>query len=460
MRARSLRARLLIGVLVLLAGGLVVSSALTYAALDRFLSRRIDQQLKDSRTPVLNELAKGEHFGGLRRSGRSVIPSGTYGELRRSSGRVVRYADDDRPVPELPTEAPGRETFLTVGSSDPGSDYRVLSTPLSDDGDVLLVALPLEEARDTLAQLLLVEALVAATVLALTGGLALWVVRVGLRPLGEIADTAGAIADGDLSHRVARAEPRTEVGRLGLALNAMLAQIEEAFAKRRESEQRLRQFVADASHELRTPLTSIRSYAEMFRRGAAERPEDLATAMRRIEEEAARMGMLVEDLLLLARLDQGRPLELKPVDLGRVVGDAVDDLRAVDPGRTVTLDAGEGVMVTGDEARLRQVVANLLTNARVHTPPGTPVHASLVTADGRAVIAVEDEGPGVEPEVAPRIFERFVRADPARTRTTGGTGLGLAIVDAIVRADGGSAHLEHRAPNGTRFVVELPLAPS
>jgi two-component system OmpR family sensor kinase len=289
--------------------------------------------------------------------------------------------------------------------------------------------------------------------------LSTWVVRLGLRPLDEIGATAEAIAAGDLSRRVDRAEPDSEVGRLGLALNAMLGQIEDAFSRRAASEERLRRFVADASHELRTPLTSIRGYAELFRQGASERPEDLANAMRRIEEEATRMGFLVEDLLLLARLDQGRPLEREPVDLLRLATDAVADARAVSPERTITLTGDAPVVVVGDEARLRQVAGNLLGNAAVHTPPGTPVHVRVMAEDGHARLDVRDEGPGLPPGVGDEVFERFYRADAARSRATGGAGLGLSIVAAVAEAHGGRARLETPPGPGAWFVVELPLAP-
>jgi two-component system OmpR family sensor kinase len=284
------------------------------------------------------------------------------------------------------------------------------------------------------------------------------VVRLGLRPLEHIGATAGAIAGGDLSRRVEPAEPRTEIGRLGLSLNAMLGQIESAFAERQASEDRLRRFVADASHELRTPLTAIRGYAELFRRGAAERPEDLVRAMRRIEEESARMGGLVEDLLLLARLDQGRPLERSTVDLVPLAADTIADLHALEPDRPVTFEHPDTLTVTGDQARLRQVVGNLVDNARQHTPPATPVHVRLAQHDARAVLEVADEGPGLPPGEAERVFERFYRADPARARATGGTGLGLSIVAAIATAHGGTVQAsEGPAGRGACFVVELPV---
>jgi two-component system OmpR family sensor kinase len=285
-------------------------------------------------------------------------------------------------------------------------------------------------------------------------------------PLERIAATAGDIAGGDLSRRVEPAEPDTEIGRLGLALNAMLTQIETAFAERAASEDRLRRFVADASHELRTPLTAIRGYAELFRRGAAERPEDLARAMRRIEDEAARMGLLVEDLLLLARLDQGRPLEQGPVDLVAVAGDALADLSAIDPARPVTYEHPAALVVPGDEARLRQVAGNLLTNARVHTPEGTAVHVRVRASDGQAILEVADEGPGLPAGEEATVFERFYRADAARARTGpsgasgGGTGLGLSIVAAIVAAHGGTVHAgSPPSGRGAYFLVALPSTP-
>jgi two-component system OmpR family sensor kinase len=238
----------------------------------------------------------------------------------------------------------------------------------------------------------------------------------------------------------------------------MLAQIEEAFAERTASEEKLRRFVADASHELRTPLTSIRGYAELFERGAKDDPEDLATAMRRIEEESERMGVMVEELLLLARLGEGRQPERTPVDLAHVVGDAVSDARATDATRTIDLEAPDGLTVIGDDHQLRQVVANLLGNALRHTPGGTPVRVRLGAAGGDAVLVVADDGPGLAPDVAARAFEPFYRADPSRARGTGGAGLGLAIVAAIVHAHGGEVGLETATGAGATFTVRLPLA--
>jgi two-component system OmpR family sensor kinase len=274
-----------------------------------------------------------------------------------------------------------------------------------------------------------------------------------------MAQTSGMIAAGDLSQRVQPHDPRTEVGQLGDALNTMLSEIERAFDDRLVAEERLRQFVADASHELRTPVTSIRGFAELFRRGAGERPADLANVMRRIEQEGERMGELVEELLLLARLDQGVPLEREPVDLALLVGAAVDAARAADPERLIDVEGESPLVVLGGESRLRQVVDNLLTNARLHTPAGTPVHVRLASEGKRLVLEVSDEGPGVPAEEADRIFERFHRLDRSRARSKGGVGLGLAIVRSVVEAHGGTVVYRPRPGGGSLFRVSLPPAP-
>jgi two-component system OmpR family sensor kinase len=326
-------------------------------------------------------------------------------------------------------------------------------------GGTLVLAIPLTEVNSTLRQLLIVEVLVGGAVLGLMAALALWLVRVGLRPLEGIGATAGAIAAGDLARRVEPADERTEVGRLGLALNSMLSQIEAAFEERRASEKRLRRFVADASHELRTPLTSIRGYAELFRRGARSRPADLAKTMARIETEAARMGVLVDDLLLLARLDQGRPLERRPVDLARVVEEAVDASRAIDPSRTIEVQGPSMAEVQGDEGRLRQVVDNLLENVRMHTPPGTTARVQLDAEQDGISLRVADTGPGLPPDAAERVFERFYRSDPARSRETGGAGLGLSIARAIVEAHGGTVTAVPADRLGASFEIRLPVSP-
>ena len=277
-----------------------------------------------------------------------------------------------------------------------------------------------------------------------------------LRPLEDMADTADAISAGDLSLRVEPAEPRTEVGRLGLSLNTMLARIEVAFAERAATEEKLRRFLADASHELRTPLTSIRGYSEVFER-AKDDPEDLELAMRRIEEESKRMGVMVEELLVLARLGEGREPEKLPVDLARVVDDCVSDARAAAPDRDIALDRAETADVLGDDHQLHQVLHNLLNNAVRHTPPEAQIRVTLAASDGYATLAVADDGPGLEPDVAAKVFEPFFRADRSRARETGGAGLGLAIVAAIVESHRGTVRLDTAPAAGATFTVTLPL---
>jgi two-component system OmpR family sensor kinase len=465
----SLRSRLLLVVLGLVAVTLTATNVVTYRALRSFLLHRVDQQLVDARDPVARQLFESSRRPFARTVPATLVPPGTYAAVLDDGGAVLRHstwdyagpaADPDRPPPSLGDGDLTRDETFTTGSTRGSGRYRVQVSGFDDEGDRLLVAIPLDDVTSTLRRLLAVEAVATSLGLALAGVAALALVRAGLRPLDDIAEVAGAIAEGDLSQRVPRAEPRTEVGRLGLALNAMLGQIQSAFEDRQASEVRLRRFIADASHELRTPLTSIRGYAELFRRGAAERPDDLAKAMRRIEEEATRMGVLVDDLLLLARLDQGRPLQRRRVDLARVAADAVDDARAATPDRTISLESPPTVMVVGDDVRLRQVAANLLANACEHTPPGSPVELRLGVDDGAAVLEVADHGPGLDADEAARVFERFYRADPSRARTGGGAGLGLSIVAAIAEAHHGTASVDTAPGGGARFRVSLPLAPA
>jgi signal transduction histidine kinase len=370
----------------------------------------------------------------------------------------------------------GRPT--TVSSADGRTDWRVLTGDLPG-GYTLVIGTDLESDEAAIGRLVRIEVVVGLIVLVLLGATGYLVVRNSLRPLAEVERTARAIAAGDLSQRVPEGDQRTEVGRLTPALNGMLGRIESAFRAQqsseeqaRASESRMRRFVADASHELRTPLTSIRGFAELYRQGAVRDPEETGRLMQRIESEGARMGVLVEDLLQLARLDQQRPLTIIPVDLGELAGDAVHDARAVQPDRPITLHLDESLselpVVLGDEARLRQVVGNLVTNALVHTPPTTPVTVGIsdepaagdANGDGEdggvVVLRVADEGPGMAQEDADRVFERFYRADPSRTRAQGGTGLGLAIVSALVTAHGGTVHLDTAPGRGATFTVRLP----
>jgi two-component system OmpR family sensor kinase len=360
-------------------------------------------------------------------------------------------------------------TPFTVGSTVSGARWRMVVLPVADrlTGQVVgsvAIALPLAGAQDTVHDMIVVLVLSGVVILLVglvAGG---WAVRRSLRPLREIESTAEAIAAGDLSQRVPAAPPHTEVGRLAAALNAMLTQIEQAFAVRTASEARMRRFVADASHELRTPLAAVRGYGELYRMGALTTTEQVDDTMRRIEDSARRMGALVEDLLSLARLDEGRPLDRGPVDLTVLAADAVADLRALDPGRPSRVEplvAGGrvgGCVVDGDEARLRQVLANLVGNVVQHTPAGTPVEVAVGVADGRGVVEVRDHGPGIEPEHAARVFERFYRVDASRGRASGGgAGLGMAIVAAIVDAHAGAVAIAATPGGGTTVRVEVPL---
>jgi two-component system OmpR family sensor kinase len=461
-----------VGLVVLVAAGLLVSAAATYIALQTFLNNRIDDQLSAERMSAVGALAGSSGARPGDRGGPAgQYLTGTYGALYSPDGKTLVVessfsfdgsAPTDRPVVPVPVPhtGPDQAIWSTVPGTS-GGRYRVLTETVDGAGnDVLVLAYPLGDVSSTLGQLLLLEILISSAVLIGMALLAWRIIGIGLRPLERMGETASEIAGGDLSGRVEPATERTEIGRLGLALNAMLARIEDSFEQKNEVERQLRRFVADASHELRTPLTSIRGYAEMLRRGAADSPTDAATARRRIEEESVRMSVLVDDLLLLARLDQGRPLEQESVDLRRIARDACDDARAVAPKRRIKLQADAPLTVEGDDLRLRQVVGNLVRNAVIHTPPASPIEVTLASDDGHAVLSVIDHGPGLPPGEERRVFEPFHRADPGRSRDSGGSGLGLSIVAAVVAAHGGSVVAIPTAGGGATFRIELPLQPN
>jgi two-component system OmpR family sensor kinase len=348
---------------------------------------------------------------------------------------------------------------VTVAGS-PSNDFRVrASVAAADPKFMLVIASPLSSVQHTLHRLLVLELVLTAAVLAGLVALGLWVVNVGLRPLREIEATAVAIADGDLSRRIERVDERTEVGRLSAVLNSMLAQIEAAFRAREGTEQKLRRFVADASHELRTPLAAVRAYAELFSRGAARRPDDLERSMEGIERETERMSVLVDELILLAHLDDGRTLRRDPVDLESVVADSVETARTVEPDRPIDMETVPAI-VSGDRDRLRQLVDNLLANVRAHTPAGAPARVVLRADGGNAVLEVSDTGPGMRPDELAHVFERFFRTDRSRARASGGSGLGLAIVTAVADAHGGTATASSVQGTGSTFTVTIPLAPA
>jgi two-component system OmpR family sensor kinase len=461
----SLRARVLLGVLVLTALAMAALGVVVFSSLDRYLTQQVDEDLQRSSAPILTAVQRGNPFPPERPEERVFSQTRYFTEVLDADGDPVRKTpavegDVVLPYPDLTDVAPSDVNiaeYVTVGSVSGSPNYRA-QVSLLGNGATVIVATPLSDVEATLDRLVTIEIVASALALLALAGLVTWVVRRGLRPLGDVVVAADAVAEGDLSHRVPVPNPRTEVGHLGVAFNTMVDRIEASFAERDELEQRLRRFVADASHELRTPLTSIRGYAELFRRGAADDPEQLALAMRRIEDEASRMGVLVDDLLLLARLDQGRPLEREPVELVALVDDAVADARAVEPDRPITFSGpGERVVVSGDDMRLHQVVANLLSNARVHTPEGTPVAVRVAVDGPDAVVEVADQGPGMTEEAAAHVFERFYRVDSSRSRRQGGAGLGLAIVAAVVSAHGGRVSTTSTPGLGTTFVVRLPL---
>jgi two-component system OmpR family sensor kinase len=360
----------------------------------------------------------------------------------------------------IPAHVPIGKLFTVGSTGSSGLRYRAYVIRDPEDSGLTLIAVPLREVDQTLSRLLLVEGLVIVGVLLALGAAAFFVVKVGLRPLDRIAVTAGEIAAGELDRRVSPATSRTEIGRLGLSLNAMLERLEQAFAQRQASEDRLREFLADASHELRTPLASIRGYAELFRMGATRDEAETRTAMRRIEDESERMGVLVEDLLTLARLDETPEREHRAVELVALARDAVADASATAPQREIALRAESPVTVLGDPLQLQQVLANLLRNALVHTPAATPIEVGVERDGETARIAVRDHGPGVPAAARERLFERFWRAEPGRERGRAGAGLGLAIASAIVDAHHGRIGVHDAPGGGAVFVVELPaLAP-
>src|SRR5689334_7622316 len=469
----SLRARLLAAVLVLTALGLLLVGGIVYAEQRSFLLDRVDQQLRAAPGPVAFALHGDPGFGrvdpdhdhhdggpGPDRN----LPFGTYGEERNAAGRVVgsavvfKYGQNVTVDPNLPAKVPVGKPFTVHGENGDEKTYRAFAARDPGQSTMTVVAIPMGDVEQTLHRLLAVEALVIGGVLLLLGFAAWGVVRVGLLPLDRIGHTAGAIAGGDLSHRVESTDPRTEVGRLGISLNAMLDRLERAFGEREASEDRMRRFIADASHELRTPLASIRGYAELFRMGAARDPADVEKAMGRIEDEAARMGVLVEDLLTLARLDEVPETPHAQLDLAALVRDAVDDGRASAPDRAIGVEVDGPALVLGDRDQLRQVLGNLLRNAFVHTPRGTPVEVSLAHVDGEVRLEVRDHGPGLPTSDAEALFERFWRSEGGRERGRGGAGLGLAIVAAIVDAHDGDVRAGNAPGGGATFVVTLPAA--
>ncbi|BCJ56635.1 two-component sensor histidine kinase [Micromonospora endophytica] len=468
----SLRTRLVVTLVTLLALVSLAIGAITTAALRQFLISRLDEQLLPMagvRVGAPWEPAPGAPPWSDVRVPRGFPPDTI--SVRVVDGQVteawtlVDRQEEAVPVDQVAVlaQVPSDRRAHTVDLGDRGS-YRVVARQ-STGSTVRVLGLPLSGVQETVWWMVAAQAAVTAAGLLVAGTAGALIVRATLRPLRRVAATAGRVSElrldrGEvaLSERVPEpdTDPRTEVGQVGAALNRMLGHVAAALAARHASETRVRQFVADASHELRTPLAAIRGYAEVARRGRDQVPADVAHALRRVESESVRMTSLVDDLLLLARLDSGRPLAVEPVDLSALVVDAVSDAHVAGPDHHWQLDLPEQVIrVSGDPARMHQVLANLLANARVHTPPGTTVTVSLRQAADAAELRVTDNGPGVPPELRDEVFERFARGDSSRSRAHGSTGLGLAIVAAVVEAHRGTVTLDTR-PGHTTFTLRLP----
>ena len=492
----TLRSRLVLALVALSTVGLAVFGVTTYSLYQRSQLSLLDDQLRDNALPLSARLqqvrayaGEGTTCGTTSSDGGAVTTStapridrdrpergpapgqglDAYAELRDSAGTplvcIEPFSTDARPA--LPADlavVSGTASVFTTGSVAGGGQWRVLVTAVRLDGpgfnpapdELVVLALPTSGIDESMRRLVKIE-LTAAIVLLTALGLGAWLVlRRGLRPLEQMAASASTITAGDLTERVEPADDRTEVGQLGLALNTMLDGIEGSFREREATERRLRQFLSDASHELRTPLTSIQGFAELFRLHSDERPVDLPVILRRIEQESGRMKVLVEDLLLLARLDETRPHASEPVDLSVLAADACSDAVATAPDRQVTLDAPAPVVVLGDTDHLRQAIANLVANAVRHTPAGSPIEVATRIEGDQASVTVRDHGPGLDEATLAHAFDRFWQADAARVGT--GSGLGLAIVAGIAEEHGGTVTAANRVDGGAAFTVTVPVA--
>ncbi len=457
-----LRVGLVAATLVLVACGLLASGISVTTILQHSLMSRVDDTLLDA-SRGWAQVPRRVPTTPIEGPNPARPPSDFYVRGIDTDGNIWMAVNDRVAEPALPADNDVGPEPVTVGSVDHADvEWRAM-TVRGLRGELTTVAIDLSDVKSTVRSLVYAQLGIGAAVLLVLGIAGYAVVHRSLRPLAEVEQTAAAIAAGQLDRRVPERDPRTEVGRLSLALNGMLAQIQRAMAlsessaeHARTSEDRMRRFITDASHELRTPLTTIRGFAELYRQGAAR---DVEMLMSRIESESRRMGLLVEDLLLLARLDAQRPLEQRRVDLLALATEAVHDAQSIAPQRTIRMEVFDGPgtpEVLGDEARLRQVLSNLVANALQHTPEDAGVTVRVGTSADNAVLEVCDEGPGMRPEDAQRIFERFYRADSSRARASGGTGLGLSIVDSLVYAHGGKVTVTTAPGQGCRFQVKLP----
>jgi len=448
--------------LVLVACGLLASGIAVTSILQHSLINRVDQTLLDA-SRGWAQAPRRMPDTPIEGPNPARPPSNFYVRGIDPDGRTWMAVNDREAEPALPDSNDVGPVPVTVGSIDHSEVQWRAMTVRGLRGELTTVAIDLSDVTSTVRALMWSQVGIGVVVLLVIGIAGYAVVHRSLRPLVEVEQTAAAIADGELDRRIPERDTRTEVGRLSLALNGMLAQIQRAVASSeasaahaRTSEDRMRRFITDASHELRTPLTTIRGFAELYRQGAAR---DVELLMSRIESESRRMGLLVEDLLLLARLDAQRPLERHRVDLLALASDAVHDARSIAPKRSITMEVFDGPgtpEVMGDDARLRQVLGNLVANALQHTPETAGIALRVGTDDGDAIIEVCDEGPGMSQDDAHRVFERFYRADSSRARASGGTGLGLSIVDSLVYAHGGTVSVTTAPGQGCRFSVRLP----
>lgn len=483
----SLVSRLMLGVVILSATGFVASDIAAQNMLKTFLTHQIDDQLQTVVNGSIQRVQRAgvapreeeEDENPLRAAKRAAkralkqappaplqsVPTSTSITLLDVNGKIVGAIGGDLNKANIADYISGltsaevlesNGTPFTIEAGD--SKFRVLAQLLPNGLGSIVVAQSLYDVESTLARLQFLFVLIGFILVGIIALAARAVVTIGLKPLESVEDTAARIAEGDLSARLPDAKPGTEVGRLVSSLNTMLARVEESFAARAESESKLRRFVADASHELRTPITAIRGFSELHRQGAVAEGAPTKELIGRIENESKRMGSLVEDLLLLARLDQSREMESKPVDLAKIVNDAVISARAAGSEHPVTFNEPSGDFYTlGDADRIHQVVANLLANARAHTPSGTPITVSIFQDQTGIRISVADKGPGLSEDAQAKIFERFYRADSSRKRTDGeGSGLGLSIVDAVMRAHGGSVSVDSKLGEGATFTLFFP----
>ena len=480
----SLRNRLVLGVVILSMLGFTASGLVAQKQIESFLIHQIDDQLinvasgslpRVSLAGIVNDDEYQERRGRQERDDDGVpqtpldrVPTSISLTLLNATGEIVGGIGGDLNSvsvrdyiggysPADVAKFQGRP--FTIEAT--GENFRVLALPLPSGLGSVTIAQSLNDVDRTLSRLQWLFFFIGLVIVSLIALASRTMIKVGLKPLSEVENTAERIADGDLSARLPEAKPTTEVGRLTTSLNTMLSRIEESFALRKASEDKLRRFVADASHELRTPLTAIRGFAELHRQGAVVGDEDTKQLLARIEGESIRMGSLVEDLLLLARLDQSREMEALPVDIAAVTRDAVASAQAAGPSHPISLTADVSELyILGDKNRIHQVVANLLANAKTHTPDGTKITVSITRSEDGVRISVIDNGPGLSEDDQKRIFERFYRADSSRVRVDGeGSGLGLSIVDAVMQAHGGNVSVSSELGKGATFVLFFPQAP-